>query len=81
MTAPTQWATCPIGACVWGEDGVADRDLVVFAADENLADDESQDALLVFDAELAETVGESGQEAFERVGELEVWNSPDFAES
>ncbi len=51
---------------------MADRDRVVVAADQDLADDEAQDALLFGDAELVETVGEAGEEAFERVGELEV---------
>jgi hypothetical protein len=72
MTAPTQWATCSVGAWGRGGDGVADGDRVVVAADEDLADDESQDALLVGDVEVVESVGEAAEEAFERVGELEV---------
>jgi hypothetical protein len=50
---------------------VADRDLVVFA-DQDFADDEPQDALLLVVAELMETVGEAAEESFERGGELEV---------
>jgi hypothetical protein len=51
---------------------VADGDRVLVAADEHFADDESQDALLVFDAGLVQSVGEAAEEALERVGELEV---------
>jgi hypothetical protein len=51
---------------------VADRDLVLVAAEEHFADDEPLDPLLVFDAELLEPVGEAREEPFEGVGELEV---------
>jgi hypothetical protein len=51
---------------------VADRDRVVLAADEDFADDESQDALAFLGGELVEAVGEAGEEALEGVGELEV---------
>lgn len=51
---------------------MADRDRVVVAADQDFADDEPQDALLVGDADLVQFVAESGEEAFEGVGELEV---------
>ena len=51
---------------------MADRDLVVVAADQDFADDESQDALLAGDVELVQAVGEAAEEPFEGVGELEV---------
>jgi hypothetical protein len=51
---------------------VADGDRVVVADDEDFADDEPQDSLLLGDVELVETVGEAAEEAFEGVGELEV---------
>jgi Reverse transcriptase (RNA-dependent DNA polymerase) len=50
-TAPTQWVTS-VGASVRGGDRVADRDLVVVAADQDFADDEPQDALLLVEREL-----------------------------
>ena len=71
MTAPTQKVTWVIGAC-GGGDRVADRDGVVVAADQDFADDEPQDALLVGDVELVQAVGEAVEEPFEGVGELEV---------
>src|SRR5688572_1703439 len=71
MTAPTQWATWVVGAC-WGGDRVSDGDVVVVASDEYFADDEPQDALLFFEGQLVQSVGEAPEEAFERVGELEV---------
>src|SRR5215207_3189993 len=70
-TAPTQKVTWLAGAC-GGGDRVADGDLFVVAADEHFADDEPQDALLFLDVQLVEPVGEAAEEAFERVGELEV---------
>src|SRR5437763_13181731 len=72
MTAPTQKATWVVGASVRGGDGVSDGDLVVVAADQDFADDESQDSLLFVEAELVEAVAEPGEEAPEGVGELEV---------
>jgi hypothetical protein len=51
---------------------VSDGDGVVVAADEHLADDEPQDALLFVDGELVEAVGEPCEERFEGFGELEV---------
>ncbi|MGB0091380.1 MAG: hypothetical protein WBP81_02420, partial [Solirubrobacteraceae bacterium] len=51
---------------------MADRDVVVLAADQDFADDEPQDALLSGDVELVQAVGEAAEEAFEGVGELEV---------
>jgi hypothetical protein len=51
---------------------VADRDLVVVAADQDFADDEPQDALLLVEGELVQAVVEAAEEAFERVGEFEV---------
>ena len=71
MTAPTQKVTGVIGAC-GGRDRVADRDGVVVAADQDFADDESQDALLSGDVELVQAVGEAAEEPFERVGELQI---------
>lgn len=47
---------------------MADRDLVVLAADEYFADDVPQDSLLLVEAELVEPVGEAAEEALERVG-------------
>ena len=70
-TAPTQKVTGVIGAC-GGRDRVADRDGVVVAADQDFADDESQDALLSGDVELVQAVGEAAEEPFERVGELQI---------
>jgi hypothetical protein len=57
---------------VRGGDGVSDGDLVVVAADQDFADDEPQDALLVVEGELVEAVAEPGEEALQGVGELEV---------
>ena len=51
---------------------MADRDGVVVTADHHFADDEPQDALLFFAGELVEAVAQSGEEAFEGVGEFEV---------
>ena len=51
---------------------MADRDLVVVFADQDLADDEPRDALPLVQAELVEPVGEAAEESFEGVGELEV---------
>jgi hypothetical protein len=51
---------------------VTDRDLVLVAADEDLADDEPQDALLAGGVELFESVGEAAEELVEGVGELQV---------
>ena len=51
---------------------MADRDRVVVAADQDFADDEPQDALLFAGVELVESVVESAEEPFERVGEFEV---------
>ena len=51
---------------------MADGDRVVVAADQHFADDEPQDALLLVEAQLVETVAEAGEEAFEGVGEFEV---------
>ena len=51
---------------------MADGDRVVVAADQDFADDESQDALLFLDTQPVESVGESAEESFEGVGELEV---------
>ena len=51
---------------------MADGDGVVVAADQHLAHDEAQDALLFIDAQLVEAAGESGEEALQGVGELEV---------
>jgi hypothetical protein len=70
-TAPTQRVTWVVGAR-GGRDRVADRDGVVVSADEDFADDESQDSLLAGDVELVEAVGETAEEAVDRVGELEV---------
>ena len=53
MTAPTQKVTWVIGAWVRDGDRVADGDGVVVAADQDLADDEPQDALLAGDVELS----------------------------
>ena len=71
LTAPTQKVTRVIGAC-GGGDRVPDRDRVVVAFDQDFADNEPQDALLSGDVELVQPVGEAAEEAFERVGELEV---------
>src|SRR5918999_4951064 len=72
MTAPTQWVTSPV-VPVWGDgDRVSDGDRVVITTDEYFADDEPQDPLAFFVAELVEAVGEAGGGAFEGVGELEV---------
>jgi hypothetical protein len=46
---------------------VADRALVVVFADQDFADNEPQDALLLVEAELVETVGEAAAESFEGV--------------
>ena len=51
---------------------MADRDLVVVAADQDFADDQPQDALLLVEGQLVEAVVEAPEEAFERVGEFEV---------
>ena len=73
MTAPTQLVTRWFVArpAVGGRDRVADRDLVVVAADQYFADDEPQDALLSCGS-VVEPVGEAAEEALEGVGELEV---------
>ena len=71
LTAPTQKVTWVIGAC-GGGDCVADGDRVVVASDEDFADDEPQNALLFLEAQLIEPGGESAEEPFEAVGELEV---------
>ena len=71
VTAPTQEATWVIGACRGG-DRVADRDRVVVAADQNFADDESQDALLLVEGQLVQAVVEATEEPLEGVGEFEV---------
>src|SRR5215218_7865605 len=71
MTAPTQWATWR-SVAVGGGDRVADGDGVVVVADEYFAHDEAQDALSFLEGQLVEPVGEAGEEAFERLGELEV---------
>src|ERR1019366_6131411 len=77
-TAPTQKVTWVIGAC-GGGDRVADGDRVVVSADQDFADDKSQDALLFVEVELVlvevgrvEAVGETAEEALEGVGEFEV---------
>jgi hypothetical protein len=72
MTAPTQKVTWVVEPSVGGGDRVADRDLVVVAADQDFADDEPQDALLSGGVELVEPVGEAAEEPLEGVGELEV---------
>ena len=51
---------------------MTDGDIVLLAADEDFAHDEAQDALLLVHGQLVEAVGEAGEEAFERLGELEV---------
>ena len=51
---------------------MADRDGVVVASDQDFADDEAQDALLIVEVELVQAVGETVEESFEGVGELEV---------
>ena len=68
-TAPTQEVTWVVGAC-GGGDRVADCDAVV--ADADLAHDEAQDALALFDGEVLRAFGEPGEEVFEVLGELEV---------
>src|SRR6266498_3331846 len=70
-TAPTQLATWRSVAARRG-DRVTDGDIVLLAADEDFAHDEAQDALLLVHGQLVEAVGEAGEEAFERLGELEV---------
>ena len=50
---------------------MTDRDPVVVFADQDVADDEPRDALLLVEAELVETVGEAAEDCFEGVGELE----------
>src|ERR1039458_9274301 len=70
-TAPTQKVTRLVGVC-GGGDRVADGDRVVVVADQDLADDEPQDALLFGDVELVQAVVEAAEEPFEGVGELEV---------
>jgi hypothetical protein len=49
---------------------VPDSDVVF--ADEDLADDEPHELLALLDGQALGVVGESGAEAFERLGELEV---------
>ena len=71
-TAPTQKATLVVVVSVRGGDGVSDGDLVVVAADQDFADDEPQDPLLVVEGQLVEAVAEAGEEALQGVGELEV---------
>src|SRR6266545_2820030 len=71
VTAPTQLATWRSVAARRG-DRVTDGDIVLLAADEDFAHDEAQDALLLVHGQLVEAVGEAGEEAFERLGELEV---------
>ena len=71
-TAPTQKATLVVVVSVRGGDGVSDRDLFVIAADQDFADDEPQDPLLVVEGQLVEAVAEAGEEALQGVGELEV---------
>lgn len=51
-------------------DGVADGDVVF--ADQDLADDESDDLLALLDGQVLATVGEARAEPFEGLGELEV---------
>ncbi len=67
MTAPTQKVTWVIGAC-GGGDRVADRDRVVLAADQDFADNESQDALLFGDFDVVQAVSEAAEEPLEGVG-------------
>lgn len=50
---------------------MADRDGVVLVADQDLAVDESQDALLAGGVELVEAVGEAAEEGVEHAGKLE----------
>ena len=71
LTAPTQKVTWVIGPG-GGGDRVTDGDRVVVSADQYFAHDEPEDALLFVEVELVETVGETAEEAFEGVGELEV---------
>jgi hypothetical protein len=66
VTAPTQEVTWVATGC-GGGDRVADRALVVVFADQDFADNEPQDALLLVEAELVETVGEAAAESFEGV--------------
>ena len=68
MTAPTQKVTWVIGAG-GGGDRVADGDRVGVAADEDFADDEAQDALLVGDLKMVEPVGEAAEEPLDGVGD------------
>jgi len=42
---------------------VADRDRVVVAADEDFADDESQDALLLVEGQLVQAIVEAAEES------------------
>ncbi len=49
---------------------MADRDVVL--ADEDFADDESDDLLAALDGQVLGVGGEAGAEAVERLGELEV---------
>src|SRR5664279_4615121 len=83
-TPPTQWAIRPcfalrvgfgsvVGAAGGGVadwDGVSDSDLV--GADEDVFDEQSQDALAFGDGGGAGLGAQSGEEAFDVVGEFEV---------
>src|SRR5664280_447191 len=84
MTPPTQLAIGPcfalrvgfgagvgaVGGVASDRDGVSDRDLV--GADEDVFDEQAQDSLAFFDGRSAGLGAQSGEEAFEVVGEFEV---------
>src|SRR5664279_3260692 len=83
-TPPTQLAIGPcfalrvgfgagvgaVGGVASDRDGVSDRDLV--GADEDVFDEQAQDSLAFFDGRSAGLGAQSGEEAFEVVGEFEV---------
>src|SRR5660397_182144 len=84
LTPPTQLAIGPcfalrvgfgagvgaVGGVASDRDGVSDRDLV--GADEDVFDEQAQDSLAFFDGRSAGLGAQSGEEAFEVVGEFEV---------
>ena len=84
LTPPTQWRTwsgllivvtvCSFrgraGGAAAGGDAVADDDAL--GADEDVFDDQAQYALLLGEGRGAGVAAESGEEAFEVVGELEI---------
>jgi hypothetical protein len=71
MTTCMQWRSGG-GAAGWERDRVSDRDGFGFAADQDVADKQLQDACLLAGVHIVEPVCEPAGEALDGVGELEV---------